>query len=171
MTVTETEWAAFLALIRANPTIGNKAAFAAANVHLTRDQISSLLAEPDRRDEYNEARGRSQERIRAAIAQRAIDGIEEPIVSVKGEIVGYKRIYSDRLLALMAKAHLPEYRETKHLEITGGEGGPVQVQQGVSLSAVLGVLIAAGATTPDRDGAGTPQPALPAPSPVLPEPS
>jgi hypothetical protein len=53
---------------------------------------------------------------------RAVDGWDEPVF-YKGEEVGYIPRKSDRLLELMLKAHLPEYRDK--LELSGG----VQVQE------------------------------------------
>lgn len=164
--ITEQQWQAFLSFIRANRTVGTKAAMLAAGVKMDKKAIAELLSDGDREDAYLAARGRSHERIRAAIAERAIDGVEEPIVSVKGEIVGYRRVYSDRLLGLMAKAYLPEYRDTRHLEVTGANGGPVDVQMGVDLSAVFGVLVATGAIK-TGDSSRTAGEALPAVAPVL----
>jgi hypothetical protein len=79
-------------------------------------------------DDYREARGYGDEKIRDAIAERAIDGIEECVgIGKDGEPI-MRRIYSDRLLGMMAKAHLPEYRDVSRLELAGANGGPVEVQ-------------------------------------------
>lgn len=80
--------------------------------------------------EYREARGYGDDKIRDEVRRRAIEGVVEPVFGALGEgggtgIVGHKRVYSDRLLALMAKAHLPEYRD--RVEHTGLDGGPMEV--------------------------------------------
>lgn len=55
----------------------------------------------------------------------------------------------------------------QRVEVTGAEGGPVEIQGGVALEAVVGVLAAVGVL---EDGAGVARGALPAPPAVLPEP-
>jgi len=48
-------------------------------------------------------------RIEAEIHRRGIEGVEEPIYW-QGEVVGHVIKYSDKLLELHAKRHIPEYR-------------------------------------------------------------
>lgn len=47
--------------------------------------------------------------IESAVVERAIHGYEKPIYQ-KGELAGYETVYSDTLLALLAKARVPGYR-------------------------------------------------------------
>lgn len=93
-----------------------------------------------------------------AAYERAVQGIEEPVVSqgqlvyeyeqVVDETTGKflfadngkpllkrvrqvtKRVYSDSLLTTLLKARLPEkYRDRQSVELTGKGGGPLQVQR------------------------------------------
>jgi hypothetical protein len=62
------------------------------------------------------------------IWRRAIDGVDEPIVSA-GKIIGTKRVYSDSLLIRLAESRMPEkYRHRSETQLTGKDGGPVAVQ-------------------------------------------
>jgi hypothetical protein len=115
-----------LALIRADPEIGNVRAFRAAGAEGTIKQLRQMIERDDELQEaIAEARGRTPERIEAAIVKRAIDGVEEPVYH-QGKVVGYVTKYSDRLLEMMARAHAPEYRE--RVEVSGAGGGPLELE-------------------------------------------
>jgi hypothetical protein len=53
--------------------------------------------------------------------RRAVTGWEEPIFS-RGEHVGERVVHSDRILELMLKRHIPEYRDraTLSMNVAGG---------------------------------------------------
>ena len=53
--------------------------------------------------------------------RRAVKGVLEPVYQGQ-KLVGHRRIYSDPLLALILKRHVPEYRErfTADVNIAGG---------------------------------------------------
>lgn len=95
---------------------------------------------------FNEARERSNDYLRAEIHRRAVEGVEEPLVSnghlvyeyepvltedgkpvldEKGKPVMQRgaqlklRKYSDTLLIFHAKARMPEYRERQQVELSG----------------------------------------------------
>jgi hypothetical protein len=53
---------------------------------------------------------RYRKRIVAAVYQRGVEGVIEPIYQ-GGSFVGTKRVYSDRLLELLARAKIAEFRE------------------------------------------------------------
>lgn len=107
----------FLALVAEDRTIGNKRALRQAGVKLTERQFNNLLADDEEfRADYNHARGRDYEEIRAEIRRRAIDGVEEPVYHL-GAIVGHVTKYSDRMLELMAKAQVPEYGDKTRVEL------------------------------------------------------
>jgi hypothetical protein len=62
-----------------------------------------------------------RERLSLAIHNRAVDGWLEPVY-FQGNLAGYRRQFSDRLLELHAKRHMPEYRD-KHevdMNVKGG---------------------------------------------------
>lgn len=59
---------------------------------------------------WADAEEQARDRIRSAIDRRAVDGWLEPVFGKDGQ-VGEIRRYSDPLLARLAAAHCPEYRE------------------------------------------------------------
>lgn len=174
--VTAQQREAFLAYIRGHRDCSTREA--CDHVGIRRKDVKALkAADSEFAADYREARGYGNDTIRNALRDRAIDGVEEPIVSVKGEIVGSRRVYSDRLLEFLARMHLPEAKALQAhrfgVEVTGAGGGPVEIQQGVSLADVAAVLHRAGALPGALPavGAGDARPALPAASEVLAEPS
>lgn len=56
-----------------------------------------------------------RDKIRRAIDEEGVDGVETPIILRDSEgaqhIVGYKRVRNPKILELAAKLHLPEYRD------------------------------------------------------------
>ena len=59
------------------------------------------------------------ERISAAIHNRAIEGWLEPVYQ-KGQLIGHKRKFSDRLLELQARCLSPRYQEKKQIDVNVG---------------------------------------------------
>lgn len=119
-----------LELVAADKTLGTVKAARLAGLTGTRSEIKALIdADEELVGELADARGRGPETIRAEIRRRAIEGVEEPVFH-NGEQVAVVRKFSDRLLGLMAKALLPEYRDAEHvrLEVTGADAGPIQVE-------------------------------------------
>lgn len=51
------------------------------------------------------------DRVRAEVHRRAVDGFDRPIIGgqFKDQVVAYERVYSDRLLECLAKARLTEF--------------------------------------------------------------
>lgn len=165
--MTPTQREQFLEVIRNDRMIGNKTAAKRIGVVVTAKGIADEIAsDPEFYADYCDARGRNHEEIRAAIRTRAIDGVEEPIYTPTGKLAGMRTVYSDRLLALMAKANLPEYRDRMAIEHTGSGGGPVVVQHERRLT-LADVALFAGSLT----GLGTsPRGELPAAREILAEP-
>ena len=64
-----------------------------------------------------------QDRIRKAVEEEAIDGREAPIILRDSEgsqhIAGYQRIRDTKLLAVLAKSTLPEWREKTDINVSG----------------------------------------------------
>lgn len=86
---------------------------------------------------YHQAEAEANDAIRGEIWRRAIQGVEEPVVSV-GKLVYVEdekekgkmkpltvRKYSDNLLALLAKARMPEFRDKQSVEMSGPDGEPL----------------------------------------------
>ena len=82
----------------------------------------------------DEAKEVYKDRILEAVYERAVNGIDEPIIGGvnRDSIVAYKKIYSDRLLELEAKRVEPSYRDKAGVEINTGKG--VLVVQGSGMS-------------------------------------
>lgn len=128
--LTGTQRVAFLAYIREHPDCSVREA--ADHVGAKRKQVRHLKATDEQfAEDYRDARGYGSDTIRAELKRRAMEGIVEPVFgALPGEkagsgIVGERRVYSDRLLGMMAKAYLPEYRD--RVEHTGADGGPLEV--------------------------------------------
>lgn len=83
--------------------------------------------------EYKQAELDANDTIRGELFRRAVQGYEKPVISV-GKIVyveeelpnGQKklkplmeRVYSDHLLALLAKSRMQEFREKQQVELSG----------------------------------------------------
>jgi len=73
-------------------------------------------------------------RVAAEIHRRAIDGVDEPVYW-QGQLVGYKRVYSDTLLLAHARARIPEYRDS-------GPGGRTTVNVSATATATAGAQAA-----------------------------
>jgi len=69
--------------------------------------------------------------LEAEAYRRAVTGLLENVYNKDGDIVGQKKVYSDRLLEILLKANDPaKFREQHHLNIgTGGPGGVLIVPQ------------------------------------------
>jgi hypothetical protein len=80
---------------------------------------------------FKQAEAEANDVIRAAIFQRAVQGVDKPlhyqgrvVVDERGQRLTVKE-YSDTLLIFLAKARMPEFRERQQLEVTGKDGGPI----------------------------------------------
>lgn len=175
----------WLAAITLNPTIGNRAVLTKLGVTVDREytaahghkrtkqappsaaEIDMLLAsDSDLRDEYERARGRHHDQLEAEAIRRGVDGVDEPVYTPSGKLAGMKRVYSDRLLLAVLKARHPAYRDTRHLELTGPNGGPVVIEHEKRLT--LGDLHDFALTLP---GLGSsPRGELPTARPILAQP-
>ena len=76
---------------------------------------------PDYDDRVEEAVSEYRESIESEIKRRAMEGIDSPVF-YKGELVNTQKQYSDRLLELHAKRHIPAYRD-KHAVDHNVNGG------------------------------------------------
>ena len=89
---------------------------------------------------FEEAKAEMRDAARAEIVRRAIDGVERNVY-FQGVLLETVRDYSDSLLALMAKAILPEYREQSQIDVTTG-GKPIDLSD-QQIAAKLSAIIAA----------------------------
>ena len=70
---------------------------------------------------YSEAYQEYCDSIRKEVHRRGVEGVDKPVF-YKGVVVGKVREYSDRMLELEAKRHMPEYRDKIDVDVeaTGG---------------------------------------------------
>jgi hypothetical protein len=132
----------FLDYIEQHPTCS--VAEACRETRLRRQDVRVLLdSDTEFREDYRTARGYGQEQIIGQMVKLAIEGVDEPIAS-GGAIVGTKRVYSERLLQTMFNGLTPEGKAMLAgklgIEISGPDGGPIEVQQGVSLESVFAFM-------------------------------
>lgn len=166
--VTDEQRCQVLELVSKEPGVGIAIALRRCGVAGTKGQLNRFVTQnTELADDIQHARAK---RIRTELLRRAIDGVEEPIVNKDGDVVGYKTIYSDRLLAKAADLYLPEAHALAQrrigVELTGAGGGPVQIEdRSASLAAVALVLHQIGAL----DGSGAPVVELPAAQGLLAE--
>ena len=80
-----------------------------------------LKDDPDFAKEYDEVKRDFVDTIESEAYRRAVEGVLEPVFQGK-EHVGNKRVFSDRMLELLLKRHVPEYREkqTVDMNVKGG---------------------------------------------------
>lgn len=75
--------------------------------------------------------------------RRAFEGVDEPVFH-KGDQCGSVRKYSDTLAIFLLKAHDPDkYRESSRMELTGANGGPVQISDAERAAKVAAILASA----------------------------
>jgi hypothetical protein len=67
---------------------------------------------------FKQAEADANDVIRAAIYQRAIQGVDKPVFHA-GVVAGAVREYSDTLLIFLAKSRMPEFRERQQVDISG----------------------------------------------------
>jgi hypothetical protein len=72
---------------------------------------------------YGEALDDALDRLEEEARRRAVDGVDEPLVSA-GKLVCHVRKYSDQLLTVLLKGKRPDTFRERH-EFTGKDGGPM----------------------------------------------
>ena len=72
--------------------------------------------------------------------RRAVEGVEEPVFDKDGKVSGVKTKYSDTLLIFLMKAHDPKYRENQRVELSGPEGGPIEMSQTQRAAKLAGLV-------------------------------
>lgn len=86
--------------------------------------------------------------------RRAFEGTDEPVY-YNGSECGSVRKYSDTLAIFLLKAHAPEkYRENTRMELTGANGGPVQISDTERAARISAILAAAAARKPADESGG-----------------
>lgn len=103
---------------------------AAREVHITSRAIEQYAnVDPTFADLQRDAVDAYNESVEKAVHDHAVEGIEEPVYQM-GKLVGTKKVYSERLLELLAKRRMPEYRDKQQPVVDVRiEGGVVVVPQ------------------------------------------
>jgi hypothetical protein len=82
-------------------------------------------------EEWSRAVDEGTDRLEDEAHRRAVEGVPEPIFS-RGEVVGERRVYSDRLIEFLLKARRPAvYREQALVELRRGPEEIRQIEEGV----------------------------------------
>lgn len=82
---------------------------------------SHLKNDPAFKDAYDEAYEDFKEALQNEALRRAIMGWDEPVYQ-KGEQVGTIRKYDTRLLELLLKRHIPEFKEKHQVDVNVAAG-------------------------------------------------
>jgi hypothetical protein len=130
----------FLAELRKVPNV----TVAARAIEMSRQRMYQVREEePEFALMWDAAIAEGVEMMEAELYRRGFEGVNKPIVH-QGVITDTFKEYSDTLGIFLMKAHAPEkYRETTRTELTGADGGPVQVDDrtaAIELAALLGAL-------------------------------
>ncbi|MDE1904975.1 MAG: hypothetical protein KGH75_00810 [Rhodospirillales bacterium] len=129
---------------------GVQAAFLAAFVELANEAGARRVAQIDRATviwweehdptfsmRYHAAQADVNDALRGEMFRRAVYGVPEPVVS-SGKLIRNDdgtpmtvQKYSDPLIVKLATARMPEFREKQQVEMSGKDGGPIQIAQSV----------------------------------------
>lgn len=122
--------AEFLAVLRET---GGNVSRACNAISLTRTRVYEWrTADPVFAIAWDEAVELGTDELEEEARRRALEGVDEPVF-YQGEACGMVRKYSDTLLIFLLKGRRPEkYRE--RTEITGKDGGPIQISKAEELS-------------------------------------
>jgi len=84
--------------------------------------------DPEYPEKFREAEKQACDRLEQEVRRRAVSGVDEPVF-YQGKECGTVRKYSDTLLIFATKGAMPQkYRENVSMELTGADGGPVEVE-------------------------------------------
>ena len=114
-------------------------------------------AEPEFAERWEAALEEFVDTLEREATRRAVEGTEKGVWH-QGTQVGAERQFSDSLLLAMLKAKRREYRDTSKVELTGADGGPVQVEESpIALARKVAFVLALGlratkAGAPTDDG-------------------
>ncbi len=129
---------AFLAALASTGSVTK--ACAAAGLESRNTVYEWRKTDPDFAKRWEEARAIGMEALEDEAIRRAHDGVDEPVFH-QGVAVGTVRKYSDTLLIFLLKGAKPDvYRDRVSTELTGKDGGPVQVDDTQAASRIASLL-------------------------------
>jgi len=101
---------------------------AADIVGVHRNAHYNWMQDPEYVEKFREAEKQAADVLEKEVRRRAVEGVLEPVF-YQGQECGTVRKYSDTLLIFATKGALPQkYRENVSMELTGADGGPVDVR-------------------------------------------
>ncbi len=117
--------AKFLVLLAENGNVSHSARRAKLNRPALYDYYNN---NPEFADAWDKCAKLGGLALKDEARRRAVQGVLKPVF-YKGKKCGTVREYSDTLLVLLLKANFPEeFAERKKAEITGENGGPIQIR-------------------------------------------
>lgn len=118
---------AFLAAYAEVGTITRAAELAGVSRRTHTNWLNDIENGPAYAEAFATAGQQACDRLEQEARRRAIEGTLKPVFH-KGEECGVVREYSDTLLIFLMKGAMPEkYRERVSQEVTGKDGGPLEV--------------------------------------------
>lgn len=107
--------------------------------------------DPEFAADWDRAKEMGLDALEDEATRRAFEGVDKPIV-YQGEITNTMKEYSDTLLVFLLKGGKPDkYRERTSAEISGPDGGPVQISD-TERAARIASLLALAAKRKAEDG-------------------
>ena len=111
-------------------------------------------SDPEFAARWENARRIGAEALEDECMRRATEGVEEPVF-FQGVECGTVRRYSDTLAIFLLKGAMPEkYREKASMELTGANGGPVQISD-TERAAKIAAILAAAKARKESDASGS----------------
>lgn len=100
-------------------------------------------SDPEFAARWEKAKRIGAEALEDECVRRAREGVDEPVF-YQGDECGTVRKYSDTLAIFLLKGAMPEkYRENSRMELTGANGGPVQISDTERAAKIAAILAAA----------------------------
>jgi hypothetical protein len=90
---------------------------------------------------FKQASEDANDMVRAELFRRAVQGYEKPLVSMGRVVLDEntkeplkEKVYSDQLLALLAKARLPEFRDKQQIEANINHSGSIDTRNALTFN-------------------------------------
>lgn len=125
--ITEEAKAAFLRSLQKFPCVADAAK---ASGWSNRSWLRVRARDPAFAAAWAEAVAAGVHQIEAVAAKRAFEGIDEPVYQ-QGVLVGYKRVFSDRMAELLLRAHDPA-RFSEKVMVAGNVSSTIKIEHSLS---------------------------------------
>lgn len=88
---------------------------------------------------WDQAAEEAYDELEQEARRRAFKGVDEPVFH-RGEIVGHVRKYSDQLVMPLLGAYRKKFANRSAVELSGPEGGPVQIDEGAAAARIAALM-------------------------------